>query len=80
MPPAHRAFSRLYTVSEDADETWDLIYRFKYGEEMHIADHLGDRLVAFLTERRGELGRFDVLTSVALYTGPPAQRLWDYLS
>lgn len=74
-----RTFSRVYTVSEDADETWDLVYRFKYGEEKHLADHLGGMLVAFLADNRVELGRFDVLTGVALYTGPRAQRLWDYL-
>ena len=74
-----RAFSRLYTVSEDAESTWDLIYRFKYGEERHLADHLGGMLMAFLADNRVELERFDVLTSVALYTGPRAHRLWDYL-
>ncbi|CAA9318156.1 MAG: hypothetical protein AVDCRST_MAG36-246 [uncultured Nocardioidaceae bacterium] len=75
-----REFSRLYTVSEQADETWDLIYRFKYGEERHLADELGAMLVAFLRSHRDELERFDLFTSIALYIGPDAQRLWDYLA
>jgi predicted amidophosphoribosyltransferase len=74
-----RAFSRLYTVSESADETWDLIYRFKYGDEKHLADHLGDMLVRFLEDNRSELQRFDLFTPTALYIGPMADRLWDYL-
>lgn len=74
-----RAFSRLYTVSESADETWDLIYRFKYGEEMHLANDLGGMLVEFLEDNRAELQQFDLFTTTALYTGPQARRLWDYL-
>lgn len=75
-----RAFSRLYAVSEDPEETWDLVYRFKYGEEKHLADDLGGMLATYLTEHGDELRRFDVITSVALYIGPEAQRLWDYLA
>ena len=75
-----RAFSRLYTVSEDADETWDLIYRFKYGEERHLADDLGEMLVKFLVDNRDELSRFELFAPTALYLGPMAQRLWDYLA
>jgi predicted amidophosphoribosyltransferase len=74
-----RAFSRLYTVSESADETWDLIYRYKYGEQRHLADDLGAMLVSFLDDQRAELERFDVFTTTALYIGPRAQRLWNYL-
>ncbi|WP_134765312.1 phosphoribosyltransferase family protein [Nocardioides sp. 1609] len=74
-----RAFSRLYTVSEDADATWDVVYRFKYGDERHLADDLARMLVSFLREHHAELERFDVRTTTALYIGPEARRLWDYL-
>jgi len=74
-----RDFSRIFTVSEDAEGTWRTIYRYKYGEEKHLADELGRMLVDFLEENRAELQRFDVLTTVALYIGPEAARLWDYL-
>lgn len=77
---ADRGFSRLYTVSERAEETWDLIRRFKYGEEKHLADELAGMLVDFLQAHRSELERFDLFTSIALYIGPEAQRLWDYLA
>ena len=74
-----RGFSRLYTVSEDAEGTWDLIHRFKYGEERHLGDDLGRMLATFLHDHRAELERFDLVTPVALYIGPEAARLWDYL-
>jgi predicted amidophosphoribosyltransferase len=74
-----RAFSQLYTVSENADETWGLIYRFKYDEEKDLADDLGGMLVDFLVAHRAELDRFDLFTTTALYIGPEAARLWDYL-
>jgi predicted amidophosphoribosyltransferase len=74
-----RSFSRLYTVSESADETWDLIYRYKYGEQKNLADDLGRMLVDFFLAHRDELDRFDLFTTTALYIGPQAQRLWDYL-
>ena len=74
-----RAFSQIYTVSEDAEEMWQLIYRYKYGEEKQLADELGRRLVAYLRAHRAELQRFDLFTTVALYIGPDAPRLWDYL-
>lgn len=74
-----REFSRLYTISERAEQTWDVIYRFKYGEEKELADDLGHMLVHFLQDHHEELGRFDLLTTTALYIGPRAQRLWDYL-
>ena len=75
-----RGFSRIYTVSEDADGVWDLIHRYKYGEEKHLAADLGRLLVDFLHEQEDELRRFDLITTVALYIGPDAPRLWDYLA
>lgn len=73
-------FSRIYTVSEDAEETWRLIYRYKYGEEeKHLAEDLGRMLVDYLRANRSELRRFDLITFTALYIGPRARRLWDYL-
>lgn len=74
-----RDFSHILTVSENAEETWQLIYRYKYGEEKHLADDLARLLVEFLDAHRAELKRFDLLTPVALYIGPRAPRLWDYL-
>jgi len=74
-----REFTRVYTVSESAEETWQLIYRYKYDEEKHLAEDLGQMLVDFLDKNQGELQRFDLLTTVALYIGPNAPRLWDYL-
>lgn len=74
-----REFSELFTVSEDAEQMWQLIYRYKYGEETQLADDLGRMLVDFLQANSAELQRFDLLTTVALYIGPEAPRLWDYL-
>ena len=74
-----REFSRLFTVSERAEETWELIYRYKYGEEKHLADDLARMLVDYLRAHRAELEGYDLFTTVALYTGPRAHRLWDYL-
>ena len=74
-----RWFSQVFTVSEQAEETWRLIYRYKYDEEKHLADELGRMLAAFLDDHRAELQRFDLLTPVALFIGPDAPRLWDYL-
>ena len=36
-----RDFSHIFTVSDDAEEMWQLIYRYKYGEEKHLAEDLG---------------------------------------
>jgi predicted amidophosphoribosyltransferase len=66
-------------VSEEAEETWALVRRFKYDEEKHLAADLGRMLAAYLEDNRDELGRFDVVTTSALYIGPEAARLWDYL-
>ncbi|MCW2817455.1 MAG: phosphoribosyltransferase [Marmoricola sp.] len=74
-----RGFSRIYTVSEDAEAVWDLIYRYKYGEEKDLAAQLGRLLSDFLQDHEEELRRFDLVTTVALYIGPDAPRLWDYL-
>lgn len=74
-----RAFSQIFTISESAEEMWQLVFRYKYGEERHLADALGHMLVEFLEENRAELQRFDLLTTAALYIGPQARRLWDYL-
>lgn len=74
-----RGFSHIYTVSEDGEAVWDLIYRYKYGEEKHLAVHLGRLLADFLQDHEEELRRFDLVTTVALYIGPDAPRLWDYL-
>jgi predicted amidophosphoribosyltransferase len=72
-------FSRIYTVSEEAERTWALVRRFKYDEEKHLGADLGRMLVAYLDANRVELGRFDVVAPSALYIGPEAARLWDYL-
>lgn len=74
-----REFSRIFTVSESAEEMWQLIYRYKYGEEKHLAEDLGHMLVEFLQDNRDDLQRFDLITTAALYIGPQARRLWDYL-
>jgi predicted amidophosphoribosyltransferase len=74
-----RFFSRLYTVSGNADEMWSAVYRFKYGEERDLADVLGRILVGFLEDNREELAGFDLITTGAIYVGPRAHRLWDYL-
>lgn len=36
-------------------------------------------LTEYLATHRAELQRFDLLTTMALYIGPDAPRLWDYL-
>lgn len=74
-----REFSRIYTVSEEPEAMWELIWRFKYDEDKTCADELGRRLVAYLDENREELARFDLITTGALYVGPQALRLWDHL-
>ena len=74
-----RYFSRLYTVSGAAEEMWSAIYRFKYGEERDLAEVLGRILVGFLEDNREELAGYDLITTGAIYVGPRAHRLWDYL-
>jgi predicted amidophosphoribosyltransferase len=74
-----RFFSRLYTVSDRAEEMWSAVYRFKYGEERDLAEVLGRILVGFLEDNRDELAGYDLITTGAIYVGPRAHRLWDYL-
>jgi predicted amidophosphoribosyltransferase len=74
-----RHFSRLYTVSDRTEEMWSAVHRFKYGEERDLAEVLGRVLVGFLEENSEELGGYDLITTGAIYVGPRAHRLWDYL-
>jgi predicted amidophosphoribosyltransferase len=74
-----RVFSRIYTVSERSEEMWRAIDRYKYGEDRSWAEVLGRILVGYLEAHRQEMARFDVITTGAIYVGPRAIRLWDYL-
>lgn len=74
-----RAFSRIHTVSGRPDEMWDAVMSYKYDEERGWAEVLGRILVGFLDDRRDEMERYDLITTGAIYVGPRAQRLWDYL-
>ncbi|MGY1638557.1 ComF family protein [Geodermatophilus sp. SYSU D00742] len=74
-----RAFSRIYTVSEQPEAMWGAVHRYKYGEDRSWAEVLGRILVGYLEDRRDEMERFDVITTGAIYVGPRAVRLWDYL-
>jgi predicted amidophosphoribosyltransferase len=74
-----RYFSRIYTVSDNAEAMWNAVYRFKYGGERHLAEVLGRILVGFLDENRADLAGYDLITTGAIYVGPRAHRLWDYL-
>jgi predicted amidophosphoribosyltransferase len=76
---ADRSFSRIYTVSERPEEMWGAVHRYKYGEDRSWAEVLGRVLVGYLEEHRAEMARFDVITTGAIYVGPRAIRLWDYL-
>jgi predicted amidophosphoribosyltransferase len=74
-----RYFDRVYTVSTRPDEMWNAIYSYKYDEERSWADVLGRILVGYLEENHDELQRFELITTGAIYVGPQAIRLWDYL-
>jgi predicted amidophosphoribosyltransferase len=74
-----REFSEILTVSEDADRMWDVIYRYKYDDEKDLADDLARLLVDYLDRNRERVERFDHIATCALYIGPRARRLWDYL-
>jgi predicted amidophosphoribosyltransferase len=74
-----REFSEILTVSEDADRMWDLVWRYKYGDERGLAEDLARRLLEYLDSNRARVERFDSIATCALYTGPRAHRLWDYL-
>jgi predicted amidophosphoribosyltransferase len=76
---ADRCFSRLYTVSDRSEEMWRAVYRFKYGGERDRAEVLGRILVGYLEANRVELAGYDLITTGAIYVGPRAHRLWDYL-
>jgi predicted amidophosphoribosyltransferase len=73
-------FARIHTVCDRPEEMWDAVMSYKYGEDRSWADVLGRILVGFLDERREDFERYDVITTGAIYVGPRAQRLWDYLS
>jgi len=73
-------FSRIHTVCEQPEQMWDAVMSYKYGEERWWADVLGRILVGFLDDHREDFERYDVITTGAIYVGPRAQRLWDYLS
>ena len=74
-----RYFSRLYTVTGRVEEMWSAVYRFKFGEERDLAEVLGRILVGFLEDNREELAGYVLITTGAIYVGPRAHRLWDYL-
>ena len=74
-----RSFSHIYTVSERPEEMWGAVHRYKYGEDRSWAGVLGRILVGYLEAHRAEMERFDVITTGAIYVGPRAIRLWDYL-
>ena len=73
-------FARIYTVCDQPEEMWDALMAYKYGEDRSWADVLGRILVGFLDERRDHFERYDVITTGAIYVGPRAHRLWDYLA
>jgi len=73
-------FSRIHTVCERPDDMWDAVMSYKYGEDRSWADVLGRIVVGFLDDRREEFERYDVITTGAIYVGPRAHRLWDYLA
>ena len=74
-----REFSRIFTVSEQSEQVWDAVCRFKYDEDRTWGEVLGRILAGFLEERREELAGYDLITAGALYVGPRANRLWDHL-
>ena len=74
-----RYFSRIYTVCDPPEVMWRVIMAYKYEEQRAWAEVLGRVLVGYLDEHRDELAGYDLITSGAIYVGPRAQRLWDYL-
>jgi len=74
-----RYFSRIYTVCDRPDDMWRVVMDYKYAERRDWAEVLGRVLVGDLEEHRAELAGYDVITNGAIYVGPRAQRLWDYL-
>ncbi len=72
-------YSRIYTVTERAEQMWLAIYRYKYEGERWRAAVLGRILIGYLEANRDVLQGYDLITSGAIYVGPQAVRLWDYL-
>jgi predicted amidophosphoribosyltransferase len=74
-----RYFSRIHTVCDHPDVMWRVIMDYKYEERRAWAEVLGRVLVGYLDQHRAEMTRYDLITTGAIYVGPRAQRLWDYL-
>jgi predicted amidophosphoribosyltransferase len=74
-----RYFSRIHTVCDHPDVMWRVIMDYKYAEQRAWAEVLGRLLVGYLDRHRAEMTRYDLITTGAIYIGPRAQRLWDYL-
>ena len=74
-----RWFSRIYTVSDRPEVMWRVIMEYKYQEQRDWAEVLGRILVGYLDEHREVMAGYDLITTGAIYVGPRAQRLWDYL-
>ena len=72
-------FTRVWTVLERPEEMWSALWRYKYEEDKRWARVLARLLVGFLDTHRDELEGYDAITTCALYVGPQATRLWDYL-
>jgi predicted amidophosphoribosyltransferase len=73
-------FARIHTVCDRPEDMWDAIMDYKYGEDRTWAEVFGRIIVGHLDEHRELFERYDVITTGAIYVGPRAQRLWDYLS
>jgi predicted amidophosphoribosyltransferase len=74
-----RYFSRIHTVCDSPDVMWRVIMDYKYEEQRAWAQVLGRVLVGYLDRHRAEMAGYDLITTGAIYVGPRAQRLWDYL-
>ncbi|MGY1812350.1 hypothetical protein [Blastococcus sp. SYSU D00820] len=75
-----RFFTRIHTVTERSEEMWSAVWSYKYGEDRSWAGVLGRLLVGYLDAHREEMAGYDLITTGAIYVGPRAQRLWDYLT
>jgi predicted amidophosphoribosyltransferase len=74
-----RYFSRIHTICDHPDVMWRVIMDYKYEEQRAWAEVLGRVLVGYLDQHRAEMAGYDLITTGAIYVGPRAQRLWDYL-
>jgi predicted amidophosphoribosyltransferase len=74
-----RGFSSVRAASENSEEMWRIIRRYKYGEELNWAAVLGGLLVGFLDAHRDDYARFDLITPSPNYFGPGAGRAFDHL-